>query len=60
MDMEELIKEKCEDACVSPDVLTDAELAKLRKEIEAEQQGYVVLDGVLSNQDLLFRESKPE
>lgn len=53
--MEEIIKQKCEEVGISTDVLTESELAQLRKEIESEQAGNAVLDGVLSNPKLLYR-----
>ena len=56
MDIERIIKKKCKEAGVSPDVLTEEEKAELIDEIKAEQQGLFILDGVLFNPDLRFRE----
>ena len=53
--MEELIRQKCEEVGITPDILTKSELSQLRKEIESEQNGGVVLDGVLSNPKILYR-----
>lgn len=53
--MEELIRQKCEEVGITPDILTESELSQLRKEIESEQNGGVVLDGVLSNPKILYR-----
>ena len=55
MDIERLIKRKCKEAGVSPDVLTEKERAELIDEIKAEQQGYSILDGVLCNPNIRFR-----
>lgn len=51
---EEVIK-KCKEADIDPAVLTEDEIEALKREIEAEKSGRVVLDGVLSNPSLLFR-----
>ena len=51
----QLIKKKCKEAGVSPDVLTEEERAELIDEIKAEQQGYSILDGVLCNPEIMFR-----
>lgn len=51
---EEVIK-KCQEADIDPAVLTEDEIEALKREIEAEKSGRVVLDGVLSNPSLLFR-----
>ncbi len=54
--MDEKIKQKCEEAGISPEILTAEEKERLRKEIEAEESGRVILDGVLSDPKILFRE----
>lgn len=41
---------------IDPEVLNEQEIAQLKRELEAEDNGEVVVDGVLSNPDLLFRE----
>ena len=56
MDIERLIKKKCKEAGISPNVLTEEERAELIDEIKAEQQGYFILDGVLSNPEIFSRE----
>ena len=53
--MEELMRKRCEEFGVSLDVLTDKEKAKLREEIEAEQNGKSVLDSVLDDPDIFGR-----
>ena len=53
--MEEIIRQKCEEVGISPDILTESERNQLLKEIEIEQNGGVVLDGVLSNPKILLR-----
>lgn len=58
--MEEIIRQKCEEAGISPDILTENEKFKLRKEIEAEQQGKVVLDSVLGSKAVLDRAFRSE
>ena len=49
--MEELIRKKCKEAEVAPDELSKEERARLIEEIKAEQQGYEILDGVLSSRN---------
>ena len=53
--MEELIKQKCAEYDITPDVLTPEELETLKKEIEAEQRGEIVLDSILNNRDIFTR-----
>jgi hypothetical protein len=53
--MEEKIKERCEEVGISPDVLTKKEREELIKEIEAEERGEMILDGVLSNPEIKMR-----
>ena len=55
MDIEKIIKRKCKGAGVSPDVLTEEERTELIDEIKAEQKGYSILDGVLCNPDIYYR-----
>ncbi len=47
--MEELIRKKCEEYDLTPDLLTPDELAELREEIEREQNGEDLRDSVLDN-----------
>ena len=56
VNMEALIKKKCKDNGISPEILTPEELDELKDEIKAEQNGMCVLDGVLFNPDLYRRE----
>ena len=58
MDIERLIKKKCKEAGVSPDVLTEEERAELIDEIKAEQQGYCILEGIPCNSDIILRDFK--
>ena len=53
--MEELIREKCEDYGIDPNILTEDEMAQLRQEIEDEQNGKFVLDSILDSPDIKFR-----
>lgn len=53
--MEELIKQKCAEYDITPDVLTPEELETLKKEIEAEQRGEFILDGILNDPDIFTR-----
>ena len=54
--MEALIKKKCKENGISPEILTPEEMEELKSEIEAEQNEMFVLDGVLFNPDLFTRE----
>lgn len=53
--MEEKIKQRCEEAGISPDVLTAEEKKQLAREIEQEEKGFSVLDGVLSDPSIALR-----
>ena len=53
--MEELIREKCEDYGIDPNILTEEEKAQLREEIEMEQNGKFVLDSILDSPEIKFR-----
>ena len=53
--MEEIIRQKCEEYDITPDLLTPQELAQLRKEIEAEQRGEPFEDSVLDDPDIQIR-----
>lgn len=53
--MEELIRQRCEEVGINPDILTENERYRLSKEIEAEQQGKIVLDSVLCDPKLIHR-----
>jgi len=49
MDIEKKIKDKLDSYNLSIDDLTSEEIESLKKEIEAEDKGEVILDGVLFN-----------
>ena len=53
--MEELIKIRCEEYGINPNILTPEERKMLCEEIKAEQRGMSILDGVLSNPELYYR-----
>lgn len=54
--MEEKIKQRCEEAGINPDVLTPSEVEELKREIEAEENGRVVLGGgVLNCKEVVLR-----
>lgn len=53
--MDDLIKEKCDLYGVDPSVLTDNELASLKEEIEDENKGMRILDSVLDNPAIRYR-----
>ena len=59
-EMEKLIRKKCKENDITPDILTEDELIELRKEIEAEQKGEFILDGVLFNPDIYIRKIQRE
>lgn len=50
--MEQRINEKLQEYGFTLEDLTAEELEQLKVEIEQEQKGYVVLDGVLANKPL--------
>lgn len=50
-----LIKQKCAEYDITPDVLTPEELEQLKREIEVEQRGEFILDGILNNPDIFTR-----
>ncbi len=54
--MEEKIRKKCKMYGVDYNVLTEQEIAEVRKEIEMEERGSSMSDSILSNPKLLFRE----
>ena len=53
--MEEIIKQKCAEYGITPDALTPEELETLKKEIEAEQRGEMILDSVLDDPNVFSR-----
>jgi hypothetical protein len=58
--MEELIRKKCEEYDLTPDILTPEEIEELKKEIEMEQRGEKFLDSVLDNPELQTRRIQKE
>lgn len=54
--IETLIKKKCKENGISPEILTPDEVEELKEEIKAELDGMFVLDGVLFNPELYVRE----
>ena len=58
--MEELIRKKCEEYDLTPDLLNENELAELRKEIEREQKGEHPLDSILDNPEFQSRRIQRE
>ena len=53
--IDELIKQRCAEYDVNPDVLTHEELAQLIKEIEAKEKGEYILDSILDDPDVFSR-----
>ncbi len=53
--IDKLIKQKCAEYDITPDVLTPEELEHLKREIEAEQRGEFILDGILHDPDIFIR-----
>lgn len=53
--IEELIKERCAEYDITPDILTPEELETLKKEIEAEQRGEYILDSILDDPAVFSR-----
>lgn len=58
--MDELIKKKCEEYDLTPDLLTPQELAELKKEIAEEQNGNQLRDSILDKPELQQRRIKKE
>ena len=53
--IEELIKERCAEYDITPDILTPEELETLKQEIEAEQRGEMLLDSILDDPAVFSR-----
>ena len=53
--MEELIRQKCEEYGITPDILTPREMSALKSEIAEEQQGKAILDSVLDDPKIHLR-----
>jgi hypothetical protein len=58
--MDELIKKKCEEYDLTPDLLTPQELAELKEEIAEEQNGNQLRDSILDKPELQQRRIKKE
>lgn len=54
--MEEKIKKLLEEHGLTESQLTKEELEELKEEIKAREQGFEVLDGVLHNPELYYRQ----
>jgi len=54
--MEDIIKKKCEEVGINPNILTPQEREMLKEEIEAERNGMSLVGGVLDNPELYSRE----
>lgn len=55
--MEDKIKQVLEEYGLTESQLTKEELEKLKEEIKLREQGFEILDGVLSNPELFYRKS---
>lgn len=53
--IDELIKKKCAEYEVNPDVLTPEEIKMLKKEIEAEQRDGFIMDSILNDPSVFSR-----
>lgn len=53
--IDELIKKKCAEYEVNPDVLTLEEIKTLKKEIEAEQRDGFIMDSILDDPAVFSR-----
>lgn len=52
--MEDKVKERLAEFGLTEDLLTADELKQLKEEIQAEEKGFLTLDGVLSNPALWY------
>lgn len=53
--LEKEIRKRCKEADIPVEVLTSEELAELRSDIEAEERGIYITDGVFFNPELYER-----
>ena len=53
--MEELIRKKCAEYDLTPEILTPEELEALKEEIQEEQKGEIYVDSILDNPDFQSR-----
>ena len=58
--MENKIKQMLEENGLTESQLTSEELDKLKEEIKAREQGFAVLDSVLDNPSLFYRQKGKE
>ena len=58
--MDELIRKKCEEYDLTPDLLTPQEIEALKEEIRAEQKGGQMLDSILDNPEFQSRRIQKE
>ena len=58
--MEELIRKKCAEYDLTPDLLTPQELEALKQEIEEEQKGNISDDSILDNPEFQSRRIQRE
>ena len=53
--MEEKVIEKLNEVGLTPDDLTKEELERLKEEVKLEEDGIIVIDGVLSDSKIFYR-----
>ena len=53
--IDELIRQKCAEYDITPDILTHEELEQLKREIEVKQKGGFILDSVLDDPAVFSR-----
>lgn len=58
--METKINSRLAEHGLTADDLTQEEMAQLREEIEAEERGETILDGVLDNPSLIYKKALKE
>lgn len=58
--METKINSRLAEHGLTADDLTQEEMAQLREEIEAEERGETILDGVLDNPSLIYKKALQE
>lgn len=59
MKYEKEILEKLAELDISIDILTEEEITQLEEEVEIEKNGGTVIDGVLTNPELFYRNVRP-
>ncbi len=53
--MEEKVVEKLNEVGLTPDDLTKEELERLKEEVKLEEDGIIIIDGVLSDSKIFYR-----